>query len=53
MARQVKCECGYVARAETDDEVVAEIRDHMSTDHPELLDKVSDEQIRDWIEIVA
>jgi len=22
MARQIKCECGYVARAETDDEVI-------------------------------
>jgi predicted small metal-binding protein len=53
MGRQVKCECGYVARADTDDEVVAEIRDHMRTDHPDLLDKVSEEQIRDWIEIVA
>jgi predicted small metal-binding protein len=53
MARQVKCECGHVVRAETEDEVVAELRDHMRSDHPELLDKISDEQIRDWIEIVS
>jgi predicted small metal-binding protein len=53
MARQVKCECGYVVHGETDEEVVAELRDHMRTDHPELLDKVTDEQIRDWIEIVS
>jgi len=53
MTRQVKCECGYVARAETDDDVVAQIRSHMRTDHPELLDRISDEQIADWIEIVA
>jgi predicted small metal-binding protein len=53
MARQVKCECGYVGRADTDDEVVAVIRDHIRTDHPELLDRVTDEQIRDWIEIVS
>jgi predicted small metal-binding protein len=53
MARQVKCECGYVVRGETDEEVVAELRDHMRSDHPELLDKVTDEQIRDWIEIVS
>jgi predicted small metal-binding protein len=53
MARQVTCECGYVARAETDDEVVSAIRDHMRTDHPELIDKVSDEQVESWIEIVA
>ncbi|HTS74473.1 MAG TPA: DUF1059 domain-containing protein [Gaiellaceae bacterium] len=53
MARQVKCECGYVARADTDDDVLARIRDHMRTDHPELVEKVSDEQIRSWIEIVS
>jgi predicted small metal-binding protein len=53
MASQVKCECGYVARAETDPDVLAKIRDHMRSDHPELLDKVSDEQITSWIEIVS
>jgi predicted small metal-binding protein len=53
MARQVKCECGYIARAASDDEVVAQIRDHIRADHPELLDKVSDDDIRSWIEIVA
>ncbi len=53
MDRQVKCECGYVARGSDDDEVVTTIRDHMRTDHPELLDKVSDDQIRGWIEITA
>jgi predicted small metal-binding protein len=52
MTRQVKCECGYVVRAETDEEVVMELRDHIRSDHPELLDKVTDKQIRDWIEIV-
>jgi predicted small metal-binding protein len=52
MARQVNCECGYVARAETDDDVVANIRDHIRSDHPELIDVVSDEQIAGWIEIV-
>ena len=53
MARQVKCECGYIARADSDDDVVTEIRNHMRTDHPELLNEISDEQIREWIEIVS
>jgi predicted small metal-binding protein len=53
MAKQVKCECGYVARAETDDDVVGQIRDHIRADHPELMEKVSDEDIRSWVEIVA
>jgi predicted small metal-binding protein len=52
MARQVMCECGYVARAETDEDVLAKIREHMRTDHPELLEKISDEQILGWVEIV-
>lgn len=53
MARQVRCECGFIARGETDEAVLANIRDHMRSDHPELLQQVSDEQIRGWIEIVA
>jgi predicted small metal-binding protein len=53
MARQVKCECGYVARADTDEAVLANIRDHMRSDHPEIFDKISDEQILGWIEIVS
>ncbi len=53
MARQVRCECGYVARGETDDEVVADIREHLRSDHPQLLDQVTDDQIRDWVEIVG
>jgi predicted small metal-binding protein len=53
MERQVKCECGYVARAGTEDEVVADILDHIGTDHPDLLGKVDGDQIRTWIEIVA
>ena len=52
MTRQVKCECGYVARGENDDEVVATIRDHIRSDHPDLAEKLTDEQIRAWIEIV-
>jgi len=53
MAQQVKCECGYVARADTDEDVLANIRDHMRSDHPELLDQISDEQIISWIEVVS
>jgi predicted small metal-binding protein len=52
MARQVICECGYIGRGETDDEVVATIRDHLKSDHPDLAKKITDEQVRGWIEIV-
>ena len=52
MAKQITCECGFIARAESDDAVIAEIRDHMSTDHPELLDAVSRDDLLGWIEEV-
>jgi predicted small metal-binding protein len=52
MAKQITCECGFVARADTEEEVVEQIRDHMRSDHPELLDKVSPEDLRGWIEEV-
>jgi predicted small metal-binding protein len=52
MASQVVCECSYVARADTDDGVVALIRAHLRTDHPQLLDTVTEDVIRGWIEIV-
>jgi predicted small metal-binding protein len=52
MQRRVTCECGYVVRAEDDDAVVAGIRDHIRSDHPELLERVSDDDIRSWIELV-
>jgi hypothetical protein len=52
MTRQVKCECGYIGRGETDDEVVATLRAHIQSDHPDLAAEVTDEQIRSWIEIV-
>jgi predicted small metal-binding protein len=50
MAKQINCECGYVARGDNDEEVVQRIREHMRTDHPELLARVSDEDLRGWIE---
>ena len=50
MAKQINCECGYVARGESEAEVVASIREHMRTDHPDLLDRVTEADLRGWIE---
>ncbi len=50
MAMFIKCECGFVARADTEDAVIERIRDHMREDHPELLDKVTREDLLGWIE---
>jgi predicted small metal-binding protein len=52
MPRQISCECGYVARAETDDEVIDLIERHVRSDHPELADSETREEIAGWIEVV-
>ena len=51
MAQLIRCECGYIARADTDDEVIDQIRDHMRQDHPALLETVATEELRSWIEL--
>jgi predicted small metal-binding protein len=52
MARQINCECGYVARGETDDEVIELIERHVRSDHPELVETETREEIAKWIEVV-
>ena len=37
MTRQVRCECGYTARGDTDDAVIALVLAHVATDHPDLV----------------
>jgi hypothetical protein len=49
MARLIRCECGFVARGETDDQVIGTIRGHMATDHPDLLDTVRREDLLSWV----
>lgn len=50
MPRVINCECGYVARAEGDDEVITLIQEHMRADHPDLVGKVSREDLEGWIQ---
>jgi predicted small metal-binding protein len=52
MARQVTCECGFVARGETEDEVVRLVEDHLRSDHPQFFAEVKREDIVSWIEVV-
>ena len=51
MARIIRCECGYLAHGDTDEQVVGAIREHMRADHPDLLDTVRDEDLLGWIHI--
>jgi predicted small metal-binding protein len=50
MAKTIRCECGFVARGNNDDQVIGVIRGHMAADHPALLDTVSREDLLAWIQ---
>jgi predicted small metal-binding protein len=52
MASQVTCQCGYVARDDDEDRVVELVREHIRTDHPELLESSTPEVIRTWVQAV-
>jgi predicted small metal-binding protein len=41
MAKVINCECGYVVRGESDDELVANAEEHINQQHPELVGKLS------------
>ena len=51
MARVIRCECGFVARGESEEEVIETIRGHLRTDHPALVDSVSREDLVSWIKV--
>jgi predicted small metal-binding protein len=50
MAKVINCECGFVARSDSDEKVVAVIREHMATDHPDLLASVDVQDLYGWIQ---
>ena len=52
MAKVITCDCGYVMRAETEAEVMAQAREHIESDHPDLVGKVSDDDLVAMIEEV-
>ena len=45
MAYQINCECGYVVRGESEDEVVANAEQHIQSDHPDMVGQVSREDL--------
>lgn len=44
MPKVINCECGYTARGEDDDELVADAREHIQERHPDMA-AVSDDQL--------
>ena len=53
MAKMINCECGQVVRGETDDELVEAATAHVNRDHPELVGKLSREDILGMAEEAA
>jgi predicted small metal-binding protein len=51
MAKLIRCECGFIARGDSDDQVIGLIRGHMADDHPTLVDTVSREDLLGWIQV--
>jgi len=45
MAYQINCECGYVAKGETEDELIADAEQHIESVHPDLVGKVSRDEL--------
>jgi predicted small metal-binding protein len=52
MTRQVRCECGFTARGDTDDAVITLVLAHMATEHPDIADTETADDIRGWIELL-
>jgi hypothetical protein len=52
MTRQVRCECGFVARGDTDEAVIALVLAHVAREHPDLAEAETADDIRGWIELV-
>jgi predicted small metal-binding protein len=52
MARQITCECGAIVRGETEDDVVKLTLEHLRSDHPQLADELTHDDIVALIEVV-
>jgi predicted small metal-binding protein len=45
MAYVINCECGYTARGETEDELLADAERHIQDEHPDMVGQVSREEL--------
>ena len=44
MAKVITCTCGFIVRGQTDDELVTNAKNHVQTDHPDMVGKISPEE---------
>jgi predicted small metal-binding protein len=45
MSKVINCECGATVRATSDDELVSKVEEHVGDAHPELVGKMSRDDI--------
>lgn len=45
MSKVINCDCGFVVRGESDDELLSNARAHIASDHPDMVDKVGDNDL--------
>jgi len=45
MGKLINCECGEVVRGDNDEELIAAVQAHVGRNHPELVGKLSREDI--------
>ena len=45
MGKVINCECGEVVRADSDDELVQKVESHVNQAHPEMVGKMSRDDI--------
>jgi predicted small metal-binding protein len=41
MAYQINCECGYTVKGDSEDDLVANAEQHIQSDHPDMVGKVT------------
>jgi len=45
MAKVIRCQCGFLGQGETAEAAAATIEQHIGSDHPELVGKVTREDL--------
>jgi predicted small metal-binding protein len=45
MTRLINCECGELVQADDDDELVRKVEEHVTAKHPDLVGKMSRQDI--------
>jgi predicted small metal-binding protein len=51
MEMLINCECGQVIRAEFEDELIRKVEDHVNKNHPDLVGKLTREDILGMAEV--